>query len=745
VTDQVRSRPEVVAHLDDGQVGVVVVSDGGMPEIVHWGASVGPEPFDPALVERPVHIGGLDDDAPLGIVAESSRGWFGRPGLEGARRGGTDAAPRFELRSITASSSAAEFQLVDPVARLALRLDLTLGAGSVLRIGAELCNDGDDQYRLDALRISLPVAERASELVTIGGRHCFEFQRERVPFARSCTTVENRRGKTSHERLGAVITGTVGFGESSGEVWGCHIGWSGSYELVCDAVTDARKVVQLAELIGTDEIVLDPGAHYRAPTVYGAYSPAGLTAMSHAFHAHLRSRPGHPRRPRPVTLNTWQAVYFRQDLDTLVRLADLAASVGVERFVLDDGWFGSRRDATSGLGDWTVSNDVWPNGLAPLIDHVCGLGMEFGIWVEPEMVSPDSDLFRAQPDWVLSDARYPAVLGRGQLVLDVGRPEVRDHLFDQLDALLRDHAVSFVKWDHNRDLVAPTPGNGGLGSHRQTLGTYELLDRLRAAHPAVEFETCASGGGRVDFGILERVDHVWTTDSLDALDQQAIQSGFSLLFPPELMGSHIGSSPDHATGRAHRLGFRAAASVFGTLGIEWNLLEATQDELDQLSEIIAWYRRHRSLLHGGWVIRTDHPDPTVEVHGVVADDRSEAVFAVTRLASGPSHHSAAILIPGLDAGRRYRVTVVDVIGEPLGRAPRQPAWLADGLVATGCQLGTVGVRAPQLLPESSLLLHLATVGERADDRSETEHRPDPDPTRSDPTRPEPTHHEPEEP
>ncbi len=320
--------------------------------------------------------------------------------------------------------------------------------------------------------------------------------------------------------------------------------------------------------------------------------------MSNAFHAYLRSRPQHPSTPRPVLLNIWEAVYFDHDLDTLRGLADIAASCGVERFVVDDGWFHSRRSDDAGLGDWWVDTTVWPNGLTPLIDHVRGLGMQFGIWVEPEMVNPDSDLYRAHPDWTLVDERYPVVLGRNQLVLDLGRAEVCEYLFAHLDALLGDHDIAYVKWDMNRDLVAATSG-GRAGVHRQTLGVYALFDRLRAAHPGVEFETCASGGGRVDFGIFERTDRAWTSDSIDALDRQQIQRGFSLLFPPELMGTHIGSPVAHTTGRSHGLGFRAIAAMFGSLGIEWNLLKASDRDRADLAEIIAMHKRLRPFLHHG--------------------------------------------------------------------------------------------------------------------------------------------------
>ncbi len=677
-----------------------------MPSLVHWGAPLGEA--DRRLlraVERPVPRGGLDIDPPVGLIAESSVGYFGRPGIEGHRDDGGDFTPQFALLSSHTDERRAEFALVDEAAGLSLTITVVLHESGVAVFNTSLSNDGETQYWLNALRLSLPVPAEAEELLTVGGRWTNEFGQTRTPWKRNCLTIENRRGRTSHERLGVVFAGTPSFTEHSGEVWGCHIGWSGNFELVCDSVTDGRRSLQVGELLASGEVCLGPGESYEMPTIYAAYAPDGLNAVSNSFHAFMRARPQHPSTPRPVLLNIWEAVYFDHNLDTLRGLADIAAQCGVERFVVDDGWFHARRNDDAGLGDWWVDTEVWPSGLAPLIEHVRGLGMQFGIWVEPEMVNPDSDLYRDHPDWTLVDPRYPAVFGRNQLVLDLARIEVRDYLFGLLDALLRDHDIAYVKWDMNRDLVAATSA-GRAGVHRQTLGVYDLFDRLRAAHPGVEFETCASGGGRVDFGIFERTDRAWTSDSIDALDRQQIQRGFSLLFPPELMGSHIGSPIAHTTGRSHGLGFRAIAAVFGSLGIEWNLLKASDEDRADVTAIVALHKELRPLLHHGTVVRVDHPDPEILVHGVVALDQSSAVFACTRLRSGPSLHAAPLRLVGLDPARTYDVSLFPVAGASHRNARQEPAWLTEGLQMTGLQLSSLGFSAPILSPETSVLLRL---------------------------------------
>jgi alpha-galactosidase len=248
---------------------------------------------------------------------------------------------------------------------------------------------------------------------------------------------------------------------------------------------------------------------------------------------------------------------------------------------------------------------VYPDGLAPLIDHVTGLGMEFGIWVEPEMVNPDSDLLRAHPDWALTTDGYEPVLGRNQLVLDLGRPDAFAHILGLLDALLTDHDISYVKWDMNRDHVQGSGATGSAGTHAQTLALYALLDELRSRHPAVEFESCASGGGRVDLEILQRAERVWTSDCNDALERQTIQRGASMLLPPEVMGAHIGPRRAHTTGRRHTLAFRAATALFGHLGVEWNVARLDADERSRLAEVIELHKRFRPLLHSGDVVRFD--------------------------------------------------------------------------------------------------------------------------------------------
>jgi alpha-galactosidase len=405
-------------------------------------------------------------------------------------------------------------------------------------------------------------------------------------------------------------------------------------------------------------------------------------------------------------LNTWEAVYFDHDLPTLERLVDVAARVGVERFVLDDGWFRGRRDDRTSLGDWTVDPDVWPEGLHPLARRVTDAGLQLGLWVEPEMVSPDSDLARAHPDWLLG--RPAALEWRHQRVLDLSVPDAWTHVHDSLVALLREYPLRFLKWDHNRDLLVP-------GTRRQTAALYRLLDALRAQFPDVEIESCASGGARVDLGIAARVDRFWASDTNDPLERQEIHRWTSLLVPPEHLGAHLGDARAHTTGRTSDLGFRLATSLFGHAGIEWDLTRATEDELAAVTRWAGEYRRLRGLLHGGTVVRTDEPDPALAVHGVVAADATEAVVAVVALAAPQAAVPSPVRVPGLDPARTYRVEHVDLgAGAPLTIGDAAPPWWREvvagrAVTVPGRVLAEVGLARPLLAPQQACVLHLTAV------------------------------------
>ena len=679
------------------------------PTILHWGAHVGDDLLSlREASERPILHGGLDVVAPLSLTPEQGSGYLDRPGLEGHRPDGRGWAPRFRLSTAVETEFGLRCVSVDDHEQLELTTEFQMPESGILRIKSGIRNLGESSYSVQALRVTLPLPGRAIDTLTFSGRWTNEFQVRRQVLRTGSLSVENRSGRTSHDRVPIAFVGTEAFTETIGEVWGVHLEWSGNSLVSIDASTDGRRSMQVSELLFSGEVVLATNEAYETPWVACVYSESGTNGASQSFHRELRSSPSHPKSARPVTLNIWEAVYFDHHLPTLLRLADRAAQIGVERYVVDDGWFHGRRNDNAGLGDWWVDESVWPDGLWPLANHVVSLGMQFGLWFEPEMVNPDSDLYRNHPDWVLSDHRYEPVYGRQQLVLNLADDDVRAYLFDKIDALLTTYPIAYVKWDMNRSLVHPSH-HGRASVHAQTRALYRLLDDLNAAHPTVEIESCASGGGRIDFGMLRRTARVWTSDSNDALDRQSIQRGLSHFVPPEYMGAHIGPPRSHTTRRVHSLAFRAGTAFFGHLGIEWNILDATDEQVNSLADVIAAHKRFRHLLHTGNGFRLDHPDRAITAHSVVSIDQREALVSMAMVETASSLMIEPLRMVGLDDDVTYRIEWVPLVAPFIGSARRQPAWLVSGLTLSGRVLRTIGVQPPTIDPESTILLHLQAV------------------------------------
>lgn len=700
-------------------VGLVVdVPEGGLPRIVHWGSDPGdlsgPELKDMvAATTSPTVPTGMDSPVGVEILPQHALGWFGLPGVQG-HRDGRDWSPLFRTVEVATADGESTgggsltVHAVDDVADLSVDLEIRMEASGLVRLRAHLRNCGDSAYQVDGVVLSLPLPAEASDVVDTAGRWSNEGVPQRRALTVGCHVRDGRRGRPGHDGPLLLAAGTPGFSFRAGQVWAVHVAWSGNRRTYVERVASGATVIGGGELLMPGEIRLDPGTTYSTPWLMAAFG-MGLDEVSARFHSWLRSRSEHPRAPRPVVLNTWEAVYFDHDLGTLSRLADRAADVGVERFVLDDGWFRGRRHERAGLGDWYVDPQVWPRGLHPLVDHVRSRGMQVGLWVEPEMVNPDSDLARAHPDWILATGGRMPVQSRHQQVLDLAHPEAYAYILARLDALVGEYSLDYLKWDHNRDLVDAGRGpNGEPGVHAQIRAVYSLIDELRSRHPGLEIESCSSGGARIDLEMVRHTDRFWTSDTNDALDRQQIQRWTGLLVPPELMGAHIGPPTAHTTGRSHSLDFRAGTALFGHLGIEWDIAHLDAHDLERLSAWVALYRRVRSLLHSGGVVRADHPDPSMLVHGVVAQDASHALFALVSLTSRTTLLPGRVRLPGLDAARRY-----DVVPCPPGDRPAmwgRPGWLdndptgAHGVA--GAVLDMIGLPAPALWPETLMLLEV---------------------------------------
>ena len=719
-------------HLTSGGVSLLLdLSDARLPSIAHWGAALPDLDADEAatlVLATTYGRGGNDVDVPVrvAVLPEHHAGWSGRPGISGSRDDGSGWSPRFtvtaaEARTDEAAGATAYGTLTtlgagalhvtahDDEARLTLTVEIELLATGLVRTRATLTNDGDTDYALDELALTLPVPSQANEIHDLAGHWGTERAPQRKEFTVGQHLREGRKGRTGADAAYVLSAGTKGFGFRHGEVWGVHTAWSGNHRHWAERLFNGRTVIGGSELLLPGEMRLATGESYCSPWIFGAYGD-GLDAQAARFHGWLRSRPTHPQTDRKVTLNVWEAVYFDHDLARLTDLADRAAALGVERYVLDDGWFGARRDDHAGLGDWVVSPDMWPDGLGPLVDHVTGLGMEFGIWFEPEMVNLDSDVARAHPEWIMATGNRIPVESRHQQVLNLGIPQAYAHVRDQMVALLETYAIGYIKWDHNRDLVdAGTAPSGRAGVHEQTLAAYRLMAELKDRFPGLEIEACSSGGSRVDLAVLEHTDRIWTSDCIDPLERQVMHRWTQQLVPPELMGSHIASGASHTTGRMHTLHFRAGTAVWGHLGIEWDLARASDAELAELGDWVRFYKHHRELLHSGAVVRLDDVVPELHVHGVVSPTQDEALFAVVSTGRAIVDPIGRMRLAGLDPDRRYRVRDVTPSRPPHGM-PQPPAWWPgdEGALLRGRSLQAVGVEAPAMSPDEIVVLHLTT-------------------------------------
>ncbi len=713
--------------LRGGGSCVVLVQDGeSLPAVLHWGADLEDDAvLDLVLVrDGPAAHNALDDPWDLTVLPTSGDGWLGTPGLAVHRAGGA-TAPRW-VATVGGGGGRCVVQAHSDAVAAAVELTYSLDGCGVLTVSASVTSTatpGQPPLELGALRTLLPLPTRAEEVLDLTGRWMRERIPQRHPVTDGSFVRTGRRGRTGADATLLLTVGEAGFGFRHGEVWSLHVAWSGNHEHLVERLPERAgahtAVLGGGEALAPGEVRLGPGETYTAPDVVAVWSPAGLDGVTNALVRHQRSGPDYRAgTPRPLVLNTWEAVYFRTDPDQLSRLADTAASVGVERFVLDDGWFGSRRDQSRGLGDWQVSPAVWPHGLGPLVDHVKGLGMEFGLWFEPEMVNLDSDVARAHPHWVLGPVAGPTATSRRQHVLDLANPDAFDYLLDAMTGLVTEYGIDYIKWDHNRDLheAVRTDGSGvdRPAVRAQTLATYRLLDELRRRHPRLEIESCSSGGARVDLGVLARTDRVWPSDCNDALERVAIQRWTGLLVAPERMGSHIGPPRAHTTHRDLDLSLRMLVALGGHAGIEWDISQCSDAELDALRAWTGLYRELRPLLHSGDIVRSDHPDPSLSVAGVVGADRTEALFTIVQTAVGRGVSPGLLPLPGLDRGRRYLLRVRSEAGLPETVQNRGPNWFhqahAEGVVVSGGFLDAVGLPLPVLAPAQGFLLHLTAVG-----------------------------------
>ena len=716
-----------------------------LPRFVHWGRPLtAPETvintFD-ALAPQRVS-GALDYTAWPSVLPTQSEAWSGSDRFD-VRRDGVELFCKFQVTDIKAETVAAgktytmaekdgypswsvasepkQTPTVTVTAEdveqcVKLTWTCELDETGLIRQHAEVTNTGEGRLEIGKIELAFSVPADANEILTTTGHHLRERSPQRQPLTVGRFEKPQLAGRPDFDASLLLTAGVPGFGFEHGDAYSVHVGWSGNSVLSAERLPYTTGVIGGGELLFGGEVTLaGPGEgqnSYDTPWLFGSYGD-GLNEIAARFHSYVRSL--HPRlfsHGRPVILNTWEAVYFDHNFGTLKALADRAADSGVERFVVDDGWFGSRRDDTSGLGDWQIAQDVWPDGpksLKALADYVHAKGMEFGLWFEPEMVNPDSDVARNHPDWILSPTagRLP-LQGRTQQVLDLTNPDAFDYIYGCMDQLVGELGIDYIKWDHNKLVTEPGSSRSGRPAvHAQTLAVYNIFKGLKTAHPGLEIESCSSGGGRVDLGILEHADRIWVSDCVDPVERADIQRYTSLLVPPAMMGEHVGASPAHSTQRATSQELRMAMAFFGHMGIEWNLLKEPDEALAKLAVWVAEFKKHRDWFAIDTCVHADSNDPAVRLDGMVMPNRDAAIYRFTQLTTSQTYPAAPVHLPGLDPERTYRVSPLDPSLDLTGLTNGQSTlgwWNEEGVVLTGEALQRYGIRPPSLHPQQAVLL-----------------------------------------
>lgn len=685
-------------ELKGGSVSYVFgINERGELQTLHWGGKFGDRE---ALPAANVGRDRSSFEPTTATVLQEYPGWgaafYGEPALKvGFPDGNRDLVLRYVSHSIDGQRLRVQLKDVSRDVHVELRYEIDAASG-ILGRSARIQNHTRAALNVEhaaAAAWSLPAADDY-RLYSLSGRWAGEWQLDETKLAPRATVLESRRGMTGHQNNPWFAVGRDESNEESGPIWFGALAWSGSWRITVEQ--DALLRVRVTGGYNPFDFSyrLQPGAALETPVFYAGYTDGGLGEASRLMHRfqveHILPRVGNSQtgpRLRPVLYNSWEATQFEVNEAGQTRLAEMAAKIGVERFVMDDGWFGGRNSDQAGLGDWTVNPKKFPNGLRPLIGKVKSLGMDFGLWVEPEMVNPDSDLYRKHPDWVLSFPGRPRTEARNQLMLNLARTDVRDYLFNMLDQLLTQNDIAFLKWDANRNFSEPGWSGQRLEDQQKIYvayveNLYWILQRLRERHPNVEIESCSGGGGRVDLGILRLTDQVWPSDNTDPFDRLAIQDGFSYAYTPAVMMAWVTDSPNWLNQRSTSLEYRFLSSMQGSLGVGANLTHWQDQDFEVAGRLIREYKTIRETVQRGKLYRLispRHGSPHSATQSVAQDGRQAVLFAFLHSGTRGSSYPR-VQLRGMEPDARYRTRIVT--GKVQQGTPEEASgayWMSRGI------------------------------------------------------------------
>ena len=580
--------------------------------------------------------------------------------------------------------------LEDAASSLKLELYYVVFADrDVIARSARITNGGKEAVRLEKMMSAcLELPNGSWEAIHFHGRHAMERRLERLPLMHGTMEVGSRRGTSSHQHNPGVILCSPDATEEHGGCYGLSLIYSGNFsmEIEMDQMDSVRAVCGINPEFF--EYRLEPGEAFDTPQLMMTYSGSGLGRMSANFHSIIRHnlcRGKYKFARRPVLINNWEATYFDFNEEKILSIARQASELGIEMLVLDDGWFGSRDSDNAGLGDWFVNTDKLKGGLTDLVTGINGLGMKFGIWIEPEMVNEDSRLYREHPDWALTIPGRKPCRSRNQLVLDMSRSEVRDYVFDSIAAVLKSANVEYVKWDMNRSIcdvysaVLPKERQGEV-YHRYVLGIYDLMERFTSSFPNILFEGCSGGGGRFDPAILYYSPQIWCSDDTDGIERLEIQYGTSFFYPISAVGSHVSAIPNHQTGRRTPLATRGVVAMAGSFGYEMDLNLLTEDEKEAVKAQVEDYKKYYDLIHNGDYYRLTSPqgDSGFTAWQFVSGDKTRTLLNLVITHVRANAPDLWFKLRGLDPEKRYRLE-------------------EDGGIYSGSALMNAGISIPMIM------------------------------------------------
>jgi alpha-galactosidase len=684
-----------VIRLDGGNVTYAFgVNERGELQPLYWGGHLGAHDSIPSAHSFPEMA---SFDSPATTTPQEYAGWgaglFTEPALKVTFADGNRDLVLHFVKVVSSNSNSAEVLLKDISREIYITLHYSMEQESgILARSASIENREKQSVIIEQAAFAqwtLPPARYTMSYLT--GRWAGEWTLNQELIQGGERVIESRRGSTSHQanpwfaisRESGRDTATTA-DEEHGEVWFGALAWSGSWRITVEHTQiDALRITGGFNPFDFG-YKLKPGEYLETPIFYGGYSNHGLGGASRLLHhfeiAKILPQAPDPK-PRPVIYNSWEATEFKVDEPGQIALAEKAASIGVDRFVMDDGWFGKRNTDHAGLGDWYVNPEKFPRGLKPLIDKVHSLGMDFGLWVEPEMVNPDSDLYRKHPDWVLNFPGRPRSESRNQLVLNLARPDVRDYLEGFLDKLLTENDIAFLKWDYNRNWSEPGWDQVPVDEQKRVYvefvrNLYSILADLRKKHPKIEIESCSGGGGRVDLGILHYTDEVWPSDNTDPFDRILMQDGFSYAYTPQIMMAWVTDSPHWLNGRATSLTYRMLSSMQGSLGIGANLNHWTAEDFATAKRLIAAYHSVQKTIVRGDLYRLISPRDNSELSATqtVSGDKSQAVVFAFANATNKGRGFPLLQLRGLDPDAEYKLSWIEGKSGPGTPDSASGAW-----------------------------------------------------------------------